>query len=476
MVAPPQLFVGLWAALATPSRIRRDLDGLLASAPADPRSACADTETTLRIARFALRLLARLPGRTWRNTCLYRSVAECLALRRLGVPARLCLGVDREQAVDSVVAHAWVERGDRDTPDGGPAPSVARLGSAPDCDSASSEPYANRAVRLESARRTEIRSLLEDGALALKYESGLTPLVERWLPRLPSEHPLMHGSTTSRSTISVRVGELPASAEAGREPTLRLGTVRAWVTADADVVVAKGETKACVGHVELEHGRADIRVDEECYVDEDVRAQILPDLYSMLTVSAAMLLGRLGRVLIHAAAVVQPDGTAWLLAGDAGAGKSTTCANLIAAGWDYVSDDQVVLSRGESPRLQAEGWPRDFHLDAGWERGVPTGQRRVVEPSSLGDGRWRRRSLLSGVVLPQVAEERLTEIHPARAADALAALIRQAPWLMADPPVTRRCLELLRSAAGLPAFKLILGRDSFHAPGHLAAVLQAAEK
>jgi hypothetical protein len=410
----------------------------------------------------------------WRNTCLYRSVAECLALRQLGVPARLCLGVDNEEAVDSVVAHAWVERGDRDTTDDGPAPSMARLGSAQDRHGASGAANAIQAFRLKPERGTEIRSVLEDCALALEYESGLTPLVECWLPQLPSEPPDMHAPPASPSTISVGVGELPSSPETGGEPTLRLGTVQAWLMADVDVVVLKGEMQACAGRLELKHGRADICVDQESYVDEETREQILPDLYSMLTISAAMLLGRLGRVLIHAAAVVQPDGNAWLLAGDAGAGKSTTCANLIAAGWDYVSDDQVVLSRGPSRRIQAEGWPRDFHLDAGWENGVPTGRRQVVEATSLGYGRWRRRSPLSGVLLPQVAEERPTDLHPARGTDALAALIRQAPWLMADREVAPSCLELLRSAAALQAFRLILGRDSFHAPGRLAAILQPA--
>src|SRR5690606_33365128 len=95
------------------------------------------------------------------------------------------------------------------------------------------------------------------------------------------------------------------------------------------------------------------------------------DLYSMLTLSAALLLGRLERTPIHAAAVVAPNGQALLLAGDARVGKSTTTVNLITAGWDYLSDDQIVLERAGAD-LRVEGWPRLFYLDEGWEAGTPT--------------------------------------------------------------------------------------------------------
>ena len=77
-------------------------------------------------ANHLLRVLARLPGGRWRNTCLYRSVAECLVLRRYGVPAVVKIGV-RTQTGD-IEAHAWVVRADR--PDaaepGGHLPLAAR--------------------------------------------------------------------------------------------------------------------------------------------------------------------------------------------------------------------------------------------------------------------------------------------------------------------------------------------------------------
>lgn len=64
-----------------------------------------------------LRVLARLPGDRWRNTCLYRSVAECLVLRGYGVPAIVRIGVKNETG--DIEAHAWVVRADGGTQDSG---------------------------------------------------------------------------------------------------------------------------------------------------------------------------------------------------------------------------------------------------------------------------------------------------------------------------------------------------------------------
>jgi hypothetical protein len=80
-------------------------------------------------ALLALKVLARVPGRRWRNTCLYRSVAECLVLRGYGVPAVLKIGVKNGDG--DIEAHAWVVRADRPEGvsvdrDGGHQPLVLR--------------------------------------------------------------------------------------------------------------------------------------------------------------------------------------------------------------------------------------------------------------------------------------------------------------------------------------------------------------
>ncbi|HET6232977.1 MAG TPA: hypothetical protein VFE05_23065, partial [Longimicrobiaceae bacterium] len=60
------------------------------------------------------------------------------------------------------------------------------------------------------------------------------------------------------------------------------------------------------------------------------------------------------------------------------------------------------------------------------------------------------------------------------AADALAALIRQSPWLLADRAAAPAVLALLQSAAGHPAFALRVGLDAYRDASAVIAQLRAA--
>lgn len=79
---------GSAAAIRTPRWIHGTrLQTLMSGDQARPRP-LRDARLAVGTSRFTLRLLGRLPFPAWRNTCLYRSVAECLVLRRYGVACR----------------------------------------------------------------------------------------------------------------------------------------------------------------------------------------------------------------------------------------------------------------------------------------------------------------------------------------------------------------------------------------------------
>jgi hypothetical protein len=101
---------GVWAALRVPLWLRGRRWTELLSPPAGAAPHPLPPRGAARAARGALKVLAAVPGSPWRNTCLYRSVAECLALRRYGVPAVVRIGVragDRPGEAP-ILAHAWV--------------------------------------------------------------------------------------------------------------------------------------------------------------------------------------------------------------------------------------------------------------------------------------------------------------------------------------------------------------------------------
>ena len=99
---------GLWGALRVPGYLAgRRWTELLA--PPAAATASRAPRGTVRIAYLGVRLLAAVPGLPWKYTCLYRSVAECLALRSFGVPAVVRIGVRAGDAgEEAVLAHAWV--------------------------------------------------------------------------------------------------------------------------------------------------------------------------------------------------------------------------------------------------------------------------------------------------------------------------------------------------------------------------------
>jgi len=307
------------------------------------------------------------------------------------------------------------------------------------------------------------RDLTSDGALRLVLDRPLVPLAERWVPEEP-------GGATSRRATGARI-DVRCSARAAPRPrsaaTLSVGTVRAWMDERHGVVRLRGALASSSGAVNLAS-----RVARLC-ADPASGDEAATDLYSLLTISTALLLAGIGRALVHAAAVVEPKGGAWLLVGDARSGKSTTCANLARGGWGYLSDDQTVLAATEQG-IVVEGWLRPFHLDEGWERGEVCGRRRTIHPAALGIGGQRRVAPLAGILLPVVAAERPTSLAPISAGQALAELVRQSPWLLAHRAVAAAGITVLSRAAQTPAFALTLGLDTYGDPARLRALVTTA--
>ena len=322
-----------------------------------------------------------------------------------------------------------------------------------------------------------MHSLLSDDALVVRTDAALAALVDAWLPL----HAVPATVSAPRATIDVIVNEQcqtpgqtprgltpsgltppgltpPGLTPSGGAPLLRFGGVQVHAL-DGEVLRLVG-TSTARGQIELAAKRATISAHAASSIPAG--SPLALDVYSMLTLAAAFLVGRLGGALVHAGGVVDPEGRAWLLVGDTHAGKTTTCVSLVSAGgWRFLADDQVVLRFGSDGVLFAEGWPRRAHLDEGYDDVVVTGTRATVDLRTRWGDRWMPRAPLGGVLVPHVDAERSTSLSVAADAAAFAALVRQSPWLMADRAMAGDVMALLRDAASHPAFSLSLGRDSY---------------
>jgi hypothetical protein len=308
---------------------------------------------------------------------------------------------------------------------------------------------------------TVARELLEDGSLALRARAEVWEAVAAWLPRIPAREPV---PARVRAWIDVgRGGPAPGVPESAA--ALRMGGVEGWVDANGRLLLRSPEARVSA-LVDPPARHAAVRLVPPPVWTEGFRVE----LFAGMTLAAAFLLGRVERTLAHAGAVVAPDGRAWLLVGGSFSGKSTTCVNLIRAGWDYLADDHVVLS-SHADGVRVEGWPRRFNLDHGFAGGVSQGVRGRVEPERFGPGAWRRSAPLGGILLPRVEAEHPTVLEPISGVDALSALLQQGPWLLADPGTARAVLDTLMRAARMPALRLRLGADTYNNWQQLRAVL-----
>lgn len=292
--------------------------------------------------------------------------------------------------------------------------------------------------------------------LAVDMDAALLPLAREALPLVDADW-----SGPAHASLAVTASPVLSAAPREPAPTLRVRDVTAWIGHGPAGHVLIHAGSRVQGSASLAARRATLRVRDAGRVGRAT-------LSTSIGIAAALLLGRLGHALLHAGAVVAPDGAAWLLAGAARSGKSTTCATLIAAGWNWVADDHVVLSADGC----VEGWHSDFRIDQGWVTGVRTGERVVLDPIRLGAGRWCRSARLGGILFPAVRMGEPTRLEPMTHAGAFAAITHQCPWLTADAAAAPALVTLLERATELPRARLVLGADSYARPDRLVEVLR----
>lgn len=325
-------------------------------------------------------------------------------------------------------------------------------------------PLADAAPAAAASSPAVTRALVDDGSLAIRVAPEVWAAVEPWLPRLPPREP---APGQARAWIGVEPGPSPWP-RPDRAADVEMRTLGVWIRPGAGVLLRDpGEMMAAC--VEPHALRATVRVNAPPGTPGLAAA-----VYDALTLPAALLLGRLGRTLVHAGAVVAPDGRAWLLAGATFSGKSTTCVNLIRAGWDWLADDHVVLRPAGDGGVEVEGWPRRFNLDHGYHAGASAGVRGRMDPFALGPGRWRPSAPLAGLLYTRVEAGRPTALAPLAPADALGRLLDQSPWLLTDPGAAPAVLELLQRTARTPAYEMRLGVDCYTDFDRLQHTLEAA--
>jgi hypothetical protein len=188
---------------------------------------------------------------------------------------------------------------------------------------------------------------------------------------------------------------------------------------------------------------------------------------------------RCGLYELHAAGAVEPaSGAGLLFVGPSGSGKSTNATQLASAGWQYLSDDTLLISdAGE--RVEARALRRVFAVSRPTvASGALSGREEFLskptpfdphkmrfEPQSIFPGGFRESCAPRMLFFPTLTRAPESSTRSLTQAEAMARLIRMCPWAGYDAPAARAHLGVLaRLARQAEAHELCAGTDLLEDP------------
>lgn len=196
----------------------------------------------------------------------------------------------------------------------------------------------------------------------------------------------------------------------------------------------------------------------------------------------AMILGRRDFVALHASAVVDDRGVAWVFAGDSGVGKSTTALGLMRRDLPILADDLVLydgsnkrvfaatpsLRLFDQPELVPEAIDRELaipELEKYWYQ-LPESRRRPTR-APLG-------AIYSLEPADAVDDPRIEELS---GQSSTLPILAQS-FDLTDPPApwrARRFRTLCDLARNTPVFRVIYGRDNRERPVQVELLIRHIE-
>jgi hypothetical protein len=289
------------------------------------------------------------------------------------------------------------------------------------------------------------RHLLLDDSLLIDVDPRLEGAVSSWIPLRSCRS---GAGEQGASRIFVHAAP-PLGVETPRTvPSLRLGSVGVWLHRESSRAMLGACERDCAGTVDLQYRQATLVA--------RAAGDAVPRLQTALTLAGSLLLGRLGRALVHAAAVVQPGGRAWLLTSQQGNGSVSAMVQPLVAEWSPLALQRVVLREDARHRtLTVEGLAESEGTSA-------------PEPDR---GRHVGTAELAGVLILRSTPHQPTLLVRKTELDLLSVLERESPWLRLDQAGASGIVRSLHGGLRLPTFELRQGLDTYADPARLAAVL-----
>jgi hypothetical protein len=203
-----------------------------------------------------------------------------------------------------------------------------------------------------------------------------------------------------------------------------------------------------------------------------------PDLARAASFAVCAGLRRYGIFDLHSAGVVPPDSDKGaVIIGPSGSGKSTLTLQLALAGWQYLSDDELLLSLVDG-KVEARPFRSFFAVSnvtavaAGLSSARLNSRFKTCFNPEIAIGPARRLRTMPGLILfVSLSGEQSSRLHKLTQAEAMIRLVRACPWATYDTSVAAANLKILsKLARQTRAFDLFAGRDLLQ-PGYASDLL-----
>jgi hypothetical protein len=190
--------------------------------------------------------------------------------------------------------------------------------------------------------------------------------------------------------------------------------------------------------------------------------------HPMLTIALVETLKRFERYSLHAAGLAW-NGRGILVPGASGAGKSTTSVTLVRAGFGFLSDDTVFLTR-DRDGIWVAGFPDEVDVTDNTVAMIP--ELAYLAESAIRPGRDKHSFRVEEVfgitpvvgcrpevlLAPQVVAGPDTRVEPLSTSEALMALLPNV--LLTEPVTTQAHLDMLAELVeSLRCLRLLVGSD-----------------
>ncbi|MFO8058609.1 MAG: hypothetical protein R6V10_15090 [bacterium] len=194
-----------------------------------------------------------------------------------------------------------------------------------------------------------------------------------------------------------------------------------------------------------------------------------------------------GLYYLHAAALMGPDGTGYLISGNSGVGKTSLTLSLIEAGYKFLSDDTVFVRLVGDSEVEVVGFVRDFHLpgDLVSDSTEFARFRDLPEYSPYNDKKrlrpdeWFHQKRISSmknpsiILFPEVSDT--SELVPLPKQDAFPRLLPQSLAVMFHPDIAPLHLESLKRLVNhAGAFQAKLNRSIKGSPAKTRELFEKA--